>query len=119
MSSEPPQIIHITPAIPVSINESVQLECAVFGIPSPSVVWMHNAQYLQGENTESDNVVKSVLSLLMVQVNDMGLYNCIANNTGGEDRASTSVTVKGEQCFAMLHITLCGYLQLHQLWTSQ
>jgi hypothetical protein len=66
---------------------------------------MFNGVYLPsevniGSNTlidaPVDQFVHSTLILPNIQLDDMGTYICIVNNTSGEDNANTSVVVKSE-----------------------
>ena len=88
--------MYITSAISAGVNDSVILECIGSGNPRPSMSWMHNGLYLESQRMPINNTVNSFLKLPAIQYNDTGLYICIANNSGGEERAVTTINVKGE-----------------------
>ena len=68
----------------------------MLGIPRPTVFWVHDGSYLASETVYSDNEVQNNLTLINIQVDDMGPDFCTASNAGGDDTAVTSITVKGE-----------------------
>lgn len=97
--SEPPWITYITPEIAISLNDSIQLECTAVGKPTPEISWMHNGpREINSSTILIEYSVHSILEIPFVQLDDMGVYICTANNAGGEDTAQTSIDVKSEHC---------------------
>lgn len=102
---EPPRIIQITPEVTASVNDRIEFQCVAIGSPRPSITWMFNGAYVPSEvvtgsnnlvDAPVDQLVYSILVLPNIQLDNMGFYICIVNNTSGEDKANTSVVVKSE-----------------------
>ncbi|XP_063796284.1 hemicentin-1 isoform X2 [Pseudophryne corroboree] len=76
-----PNEINASPA------EDIQMVCTSGGIPAPYIYWLkdgkhisHNGHFLINKTRSGD-----ILSILNVQVADMGKYTCVATNSAGED----------------------------------
>ncbi|CAF2894680.1 unnamed protein product [Rotaria sp. Silwood2] len=61
------------------INSTVTLPCFTYGIPKPLINWFYNTSLLS-ENKQEALIIEHV------QVNDTGIYECIAMNKAGEIR---------------------------------
>lgn len=98
---EPPHIISVSPDITASINDNIQFQCVAIGHPNPSITWTKNGAILPSESNFSSNAsdghsVHSILTVVNVLVEDMGLYICTARNKAGEDRAYSTLLVNSE-----------------------
>ena len=96
----------LTPNLTVVANQSgsLVLTCVAFGVPAPSVRW----ERFGGEIPESANIsivswisddvefISSTLELCDLQISDIGLYSCIANNSVGENQYNFTITLS--QC---------------------
>ena len=83
---EPPGIIHITPEVTASVNDHIELQCVAFGSPHPSISWMFNGVYVPSKvigsnNLPVDQLVYSILVMQNIQLDNMGVYIYIVNNT--------------------------------------
>lgn len=70
----------------VVYGETVRFICQVRGKPTPSVMWLHNAQPLSPSNRH--RVTSKVLRVSNVGPQDEGLYQCMAVNGVGSSQAS-------------------------------
>ncbi|CAF2244305.1 unnamed protein product [Rotaria magnacalcarata] len=61
------------------INSTVKLSCEVYGVPKPSINWFYNTNLLIENQLEELNIEH-------VQINDVGIYECVAINRAGEIR---------------------------------
>ncbi|CAF3915835.1 unnamed protein product [Rotaria sp. Silwood2] len=61
------------------INSTVTLPCFTYGVPKPLINWFYNTSLLS-ENKQEALIIEHV------QVNDTGIYECIAMNKAGEIR---------------------------------
>ncbi|PVD21525.1 hypothetical protein C0Q70_17323 [Pomacea canaliculata] len=83
----PPQILEAaTEKLSVVAGNAISMQCRVTGIPTPTLVWLHNSATLL--QTDDDNTVRllsndSLLQLSDVQVDDGGEYTCHAENEAG------------------------------------
>lgn len=83
----PPQILEAaTEKLSVVAGNAISMQCRVTGIPTPTLVWLHNSATLL--QTDDDNTVRllsndSLLQRSDVQVDDGGEYTCHAENEAG------------------------------------
>ncbi|XP_038601048.1 LOW QUALITY PROTEIN: hemicentin-2 [Tachyglossus aculeatus] len=91
---EPPHIKDSDQSPEVSLVPSALLElvCDAMGIPTPNVTWQKDGQSLP----RPENVLRNgrVLRIEGVQVEDAGLYTCLAVNPAGEDGKSFWVRIQ-------------------------
>ncbi|XP_077463990.1 hemicentin-1 [Stigmatopora argus] len=73
--------------IGVLLNESIQLECHVQGLPTPSIQWLKDGKVIN--NTENKDLRispdGSVLTVTATHTTDSGKYTCVASNRAGEE----------------------------------
>ncbi|CAG9585499.1 unnamed protein product [Danaus chrysippus] len=89
-------------------GSSVVLECNVQGIPMPSITWYKDARKIAsvGADADSDNSdvddgggryrvdVDRSLVISHLKMEDMGIYQCIANNAAGESSIYSWLKIK-------------------------
>ncbi|XP_054724329.1 cell adhesion molecule DSCAM-like [Uloborus diversus] len=99
----PPKWLREPTDTSTSVGESVTLTCATFGYPTPDVIWrkandtfpdhwtqLTSSQHLKVENNGS-------LTILSVQNEDSGSYQCQVSNGIGEGLQKTvSLSIKGK-----------------------
>ena len=76
----------------VTVGETVKIICKADGFPAPNYTISHDGINL------TDNGVKTIMS---VNIDDGGQYECVAKNNLGQFSLSfnLTVTVKGRICF--------------------
>ena len=74
------------PPMPITVNPEtdVHLNCTATGTPQPDIRWEHKGRTVGYNVLTIENIQKS------------GNYTCIAENSLGSSRASTSVTVRSK-----------------------
>ncbi|XP_047493701.1 protein sidekick-like isoform X3 [Penaeus chinensis] len=77
------------------LGKTLTIPCSVTGTPIPYVTWYRNAANI---NTLDDNryrvLLNGSLAISSVQVNDTGMFQCLASNEAGEASAYTWLKVK-------------------------
>ncbi|KAK6480953.1 hemicentin-1-like [Huso huso] len=69
--------------VSVTLHSSLELECTAIGTPPPRISWLKD-----GRRLERDGVLHrqgELLRIHRVQVEDAGLYTCLASSEAGED----------------------------------
>ncbi|KAM8881874.1 brother of CDO isoform 2-T3 [Synchiropus picturatus] len=84
---EPPLVTVELQQQEVVYGETVRFSCQARGKPTPSVMWLHNAQPLSP--SPRHRVTSRVLRVFNVGPQDEGLYQCMAENGVGSSQAST------------------------------
>ena len=86
--------------ISITVNEiafikgsSAFLSCDAHGIPAPVVHWEHNGQHLIIDGHKYTFFPNGTLQIKNVQVDDSGIYHCVASNRGGNDTAEITVDI--------------------------
>ncbi|KAJ8413768.1 hypothetical protein AAFF_G00063660 [Aldrovandia affinis] len=91
---EPPKIsVSSSPEdVSVAVNSPLELECAAEGVPPPTLSWLKDGRPLQG----GVEVLRDggLLRIGKVQVEDAGLYTCLASSPAGEDGRNHWVRVQ-------------------------
>jgi len=90
VSTDPPSGIAIQPdpVLPVVLSQSVDLTCAATGDPPITYAWVltgAETTRLNSDNTSGD------FTLSITQMNQYGVYICIATNGLGTDVASIEI----------------------------
>ncbi|XP_072234441.1 brother of CDO [Leuresthes tenuis] len=83
---EPPQVTVELQQQEVVFGETVRFTCQVHGKPTPSVIWLHNAQQLAPSPRHC--LSPQGLNVSRVGPQDDGLYQCMAENGVGSSQAS-------------------------------
>ncbi|XP_064420214.1 hemicentin-2 [Latimeria chalumnae] len=91
---EPPQIVDsgLPEEVSVVINAPLDLACAAVGVPPPKVTWLKDGRPFARPGKLSGS--KEVIQIANVQVEDGGLYTCLATSRAGEDRKNHWVRVQ-------------------------
>ncbi|XP_052398441.1 brother of CDO [Carassius gibelio] len=84
---EPPQVRVELQKQDVAWGDTVRFSCQVTGRPTPTVVWLHNAQPLSP--SPRHRMSSQVLRVLSVGPQDDGMYQCLAENGVGSSQAAT------------------------------
>ncbi|KAG7487288.1 hypothetical protein MATL_G00021580 [Megalops atlanticus] len=84
---EPPQVSVELQQQTVLWGESVRLSCQARGKPTPSVVWLHNAERVAP--SPRHRISPRLLRVLSVGPQDDGVYQCLAENAVGSAQAAT------------------------------
>lgn len=87
----PPTIVSPPAALQKPLGEEAQFMCIVEGVPPPNVTWWHDTGPVLGSVSSSNG--KSVLTLKMIQLEDAGVYTCVAKNAGGKKHAEAQLIV--------------------------
>lgn len=106
--------VHFTPVGPyftlklhhtthVIITNELVLECGVTGSTSPLITWYQNSQVVSQEDNrvsitrvnETGNMVLSQLRIQSIQLSDMGVYRCEAENSNGINSTETILNILG------------------------
>ncbi|GIY32798.1 protein sidekick [Caerostris extrusa] len=77
------------------IGKAVQIPCSSTGNPTPQVTWHRNSQPVDSQLGERFEIFNNgTLKISSLSGADMGIYQCVAANIGGEASASTWLHVK-------------------------
>lgn len=90
----PPRIVHSRQRLIATLGEPVFLPCNAQGSPPPKYTWYRD----DGAPAFLDAAVQTdgVLTIRKVNTRDAGKFTCVANNSAGEDRATTELVVTGK-----------------------
>jgi len=103
------------------INNSFTLECTAEGFPTPFIQWYHNNTMINNSSnryiveTTSMNSITSIMTVIMADFTDSGLYHCEANSSVFVDNVSSDmVTVRlvGEQIQVPAFVTWSNEINL-------
>uniref|UniRef100_A0A3Q2GH42 Hemicentin-1 n=1 Tax=Cyprinodon variegatus TaxID=28743 RepID=A0A3Q2GH42_CYPVA len=91
---EPPKISHSSSPeeLTVPVNSPLELECSAVGVPPPTISWLKDGRPLEGADIIQQD--GQVIRISKVQVEDAGLYTCLASSLAGEDGRSHWVRVQ-------------------------
>ena len=81
-------------------NSTFNLTCTVMSLAVPNIIWSSTAPagLLSQPSVRSDIATHtSILTLEQVNLNYTGLYICTAVNEGGNDTATTNITIFGKE----------------------
>ncbi|XP_013862624.1 hemicentin-1 isoform X1 [Austrofundulus limnaeus] len=76
----------------IAINSPLELECSAVGVPPPTLSWLKDGQPLEGTAIIQQD--GQFVRISKVQVDDAGLYTCLASSLAGEDGKSHWVRVQ-------------------------
>ncbi|XP_064793489.1 hemicentin-1-like [Oncorhynchus masou masou] len=101
----------------VAVNTALELECTAEGIPPPTLSWLKDGHPLQGDSeiVQEDG---HFLRITQVQVEDAGLYTCLATSPAGEDgknhwvRVQVPPTLLGSDDVRLLSVPVKGHLTM-------
>ncbi|GIY65593.1 down syndrome cell adhesion molecule-like protein 1 [Caerostris darwini] len=94
-----PKIIDFRPMVSANEGETLELGCAATAFPAPTYRWYkeEDGRLILLSTNHRITQLEGSLVLQFVSVQDSGRYICSVNNTAGEDRSSTLLTVSGER----------------------
>ncbi|XP_069039515.1 hemicentin-1 isoform X2 [Lepisosteus oculatus] len=82
---EPPKILASgsPEEVSVAVHSPLELECAAEGVPPPTLSWLRDGRPLLGAAVTQRQ--GQLLRIGRIQVEDAGLYTCLASSPAGED----------------------------------
>ena len=85
----------------VIAGQSHRLDCVVYGVPTPKIVWFRNGSRLTLEDNQHIRVTQGgrYLEITMATVNDTAVYQCRVANEAGRDDVAYALKVHGVHCF--------------------
>lgn len=94
----PPELTENLPSrTEVVENEPVSLVCPVTGSPPPTVVWYKDGNQIDDSDEGYSLSTDGTLIVMNVDVNDEGLYKCVATNDVGSVAREVTVDVHGKK----------------------
>uniref|UniRef100_A0A3B5AUN6 Cell adhesion molecule-related/down-regulated by oncogenes n=1 Tax=Stegastes partitus TaxID=144197 RepID=A0A3B5AUN6_9TELE len=107
----------------IAVNSPLELECSAVGVPPPTLSWLKDGRPLEGaEIVQQDG---QFVRISKVQVEDAGLYTCLASSLAGEDGKnhwvrvqSVPPTLLGSGDVRTLAVPVNGHLTLECLADS-
>lgn len=88
----------LTPPTTINVVEmqAVILDCSASGLPTPTIQWDHNLQYIVEEDDDRFKIFENgTLVLSEARLDDEGRYGCTIGNAAGLKREETMLNVKG------------------------
>uniref|UniRef100_M3ZDA5 Cell adhesion molecule-related/down-regulated by oncogenes n=1 Tax=Xiphophorus maculatus TaxID=8083 RepID=M3ZDA5_XIPMA len=76
----------------IPVNSPLELECSASGVPPPTISWLKDGRPLEGAGIVQQD--GHAVRISKVQVEDAGLYACLASSLAGEDGKSHWVRVQ-------------------------
>lgn len=77
-------------------NSGLEISCPTTGFPKPSIQWYRHGNPVQPSMMLTVDQETGSLFLLSISYRKGGMFTCEASNALGSDRASSLVTVRGE-----------------------
>ena len=111
LSADPPSAVTVLPADPmVMFNRSVDLVCTATGDPPINFTWVRMGEKNTRLNPDSTS---GSFTLTITNLNQYGVYVCIATNDLGTDMTSVEIVQPGKPKFdlkkkAGCRITCCA-----------
>ncbi|XP_056132043.1 hemicentin-1 [Lampris incognitus] len=121
---EPPKISSSSSPdeLTIAVNGALELECSAVGVPPPTLSWLKD-----GRPLEATDVIQQegrFVKINKVQVQDAGLYTCLASSPAGEDgknhwvRVQVPPTLLGSSDVRTVTVPSQGHLTLECLADS-
>ncbi|KAM9391508.1 hemicentin-1 [Pholidichthys leucotaenia] len=121
---EPPKITSTSSPeeLTIALNSPLELECSAVGVPPPTLSWLKD-----GRPLERMDIVQQdghFVRISKVQVQDAGLYTCLASSLAGEDgknhwvRVQVPPTLLGSGDLRTFTVPVNGHLTLECLADS-
>ncbi|XP_019412229.1 PREDICTED: hemicentin-1 isoform X1 [Crocodylus porosus] len=88
---EPPKVVISPKNQSFTTGSEVSIRCSATGYPKPTIVWTRNDMFIIGSNRyrfipEGTLIIKRAIST------DAGLYGCLASNSAGTERDTSTLT---------------------------
>ncbi|XP_067664556.1 contactin-5-like [Haliotis asinina] len=90
--SAPPSLASYSKITTARLGEDVKLECIFTGRPIPDVTWQHQGRVLTDHANRRN--ITAYLTIESVTVEDVGMYNCTAENEEGSSSAILHISIK-------------------------
>ncbi|CAJ1068041.1 hemicentin-1 [Xyrichtys novacula] len=106
----------------IAINSPLELECTAVGVPPPILSWLKDGHPIAGSDIVQQD--GRFVRISKVQVEDAGLYTCLASSLAGEDgqnhwvRVQVPPTLLGSGDVRTLTVPVNGHLTLECLADS-
>ncbi|XP_062273055.1 hemicentin-1 [Scomber scombrus] len=106
----------------IAVNSALELECSAVGVPPPTLSWLKDGRPL--ERTDIVQEDGHFVRISKIQVEDAGLYTCLASSLAGEDgknhwvRVQVPPTLLGSGNVRTLTVPVNGHLTLECLADS-
>ncbi|KAA8592798.1 hypothetical protein FQN60_018253 [Etheostoma spectabile] len=121
---EPPKISSPSSSeeLTIAINSPLELACSAVGVPPPTLSWLKDGRPLEGTDIVQQD--GHFVRISKVQVDDAGLYTCLASSLAGEDgknhwvRVQVPPTLIGFGDVRTLTVPVNGHLTLECLADS-
>ncbi|XP_059193550.1 hemicentin-1 [Centropristis striata] len=121
---EPPKITSSSSPeeLTIAVNSALELECSAVGAPPPTLSWLKDGRPLEGSDIVQQD--GHFVRISKVQVEDAGLYTCLASSLAGEDgknhwvRVQVPPTLLGSGDVRTLTVPVNGHLTLECLADS-
>ncbi|XP_075903122.1 hemicentin-1 [Nelusetta ayraudi] len=122
---EPPKISSSSSPeeLTIAVNSPLELECSAAGVPPPTLTWLKDGLSLEGADIVQQD--GRFVRRSKVQVEDAGLYTCLASSPAGEDgknhwvRVQVPPTLLGSDEVRTLTVPINGHLTLECLADSE
>ncbi|XP_023249744.1 hemicentin-1-like [Seriola lalandi dorsalis] len=121
---EPPKISSSSSPeeLTIAANSPLELECSAVGVPPPTLSWLKDGRPLEGTDIVQQD--GHFVRISKIQVEDAGLYTCLASSPAGEDgknhwvRVQVPPTLLGSGDARTLTVPVNGHLTLECLADS-
>ncbi|KAK5871231.1 hypothetical protein PBY51_004123 [Eleginops maclovinus] len=121
---EPPKITDSSSPeeLTIAVDSPLELECSAVGVPPPTLSWLKDGRPLEGRDIVQQD--GHFIRISKVQVEDAGLYTCLASSPAGEDgknhwvRVQVPPTLVGSGDVRTLTVPVNGHLTLECLADS-
>uniref|UniRef100_A0A3B4XL25 Hemicentin-1-like n=1 Tax=Seriola lalandi dorsalis TaxID=1841481 RepID=A0A3B4XL25_SERLL len=106
----------------IAANSPLELECSAVGVPPPTLSWLKDGRPLEGTDIVQQD--GHFVRISKIQVEDAGLYTCLASSPAGEDgknhwvRVQVPPTLLGSGDARTLTVPVNGHLTLECLADS-
>ncbi|XP_033947808.1 hemicentin-1 [Pseudochaenichthys georgianus] len=121
---EPPKITSSSSPeeLNIAVDSPLELECSAVGAPPPTLSWLKDGLSLEGRDIVQQD--GHFIRISKVQVEDAGLYTCLASSPAGEDgknhwvQVQVPPTLVGSGDVRTLTVPVNGHLTLECLANS-
>ncbi|XP_019355735.1 hemicentin-1 isoform X2 [Alligator mississippiensis] len=88
---EPPKVVISPKNQSFTTGSEVSIRCSATGYPKPTIVWTHNDMFIIGSNRYRF-IPEGTLIIKRAIPKDAGLYGCLASNSAGTERETSTLT---------------------------
>ncbi|GFN88312.1 hemicentin-1, partial [Plakobranchus ocellatus] len=90
----PPEIQDGPESVAEIVNRPAVLQCEASGQPSPQVTWTKDGEYFPATGLRHRMLPSGTLDLMLVRLEDQGVYTCTASNAAGNVSRSIELRVQ-------------------------